>query len=115
MSVQPDRGEIWWVDLSPTKGHEQSGHRPAVIISANTFNHGPAGLVVVLPVTTTDRDIPLHVKIEPPEAGIEKPSVILCDQIRTISKSRLTDRLGHLNSPTLQQIEHRLQILLRLG
>ncbi|MFP3905352.1 MAG: type II toxin-antitoxin system PemK/MazF family toxin [Armatimonadota bacterium] len=115
MSARASRGEIWWVDLAPTKGHEQSGRRPALIISADTFNHGPAGLVVVLPMTTTDRGIPLHVRIEPPEGGVEKPSVILCDQIRTISTTRLHTRLGSVSPDTIRKIHERLQILLCLS
>ena len=46
------RGEIWWVDLDPTRGHEQAGRRPALVLSVDAFNHGPAGLVVVVPVSS---------------------------------------------------------------
>ncbi|OYV95604.1 MAG: growth inhibitor PemK, partial [Planctomycetia bacterium 21-64-5] len=49
---QPVRGEVWTVNLDPVRGHEQAGTRPALIVSVNRFNHGPAGLVVVLPITS---------------------------------------------------------------
>ena len=52
----PSRGEIWMVDLNPTRGHEQAGVRPALVVSVDTFNHGPAGLAVVLPVTSRLRE-----------------------------------------------------------
>ena len=70
MSPLPNRGEIWLADLNPTRGHEQAGARPVFIISTNTFNHGPADLVFVLPLTRTDRHIPIHVPIDPPEGGM---------------------------------------------
>ncbi|MGI6209653.1 MAG: type II toxin-antitoxin system PemK/MazF family toxin [Anaerolineae bacterium] len=66
----PSRGDIWLVDLGPTPGHEQAGRRPALVVSTDAFNQGPAGLVVVLPITTTERGIPLHVPVNPPEGGV---------------------------------------------
>lgn len=110
----PARGEIWQVDLAPTRGHEQSGLRPALVISVDEFNYGPAGLVVVLPVTRRDRGIALHVRIEPPEGGVEQASVILCDQIRCVSQERLRRCLGRVSAATLREVEDRLRILLGL-
>ena len=49
---KPSRGEIWFLNLDPTRDHEQAGSRPALVISVDTFNHGPADLVVILPVTS---------------------------------------------------------------
>jgi mRNA interferase MazF len=66
-------------------------------------------------MTTTDRGIPFHVSVRPPEASLERSSFILCDQIRTISEGRLHDRIGELTPATLTQVEQRLRILLRLG
>ena len=70
MPPLPNRGEIWLADLNPTRGHEQAGARPVLIISTDPFNHGPAGLVFVLPLTRTDRRIPIHVLIDPPEGRV---------------------------------------------
>ena len=64
--VSPTRGEIWEVDLNPTVGREQSGRRPALIVSDNALNSGPRGLVVVIPVTGTFRGLPTHVPVAPP-------------------------------------------------
>ncbi len=110
----PDRGEIWLVDLSPTRGHEQGGERPALIVSVNTYNHGPAGLVVVLPVTSVDRGIPIHVPIKAPEGGLDKDSVILCDHIRAISRQRLVHCFGSVSAQTMADVEDRLCALLGL-
>ena len=65
----PNRGEVWWADLDPGKGHEQGGRRSVLVVSTNYFNSGPAGLVLVIPLTRTDRRIPIHVPIQPPEGG----------------------------------------------
>ena len=90
----PYRGDIWLADLAPTRGHEQSGRRPVLVISDDVFNQGPAELVIVLPLTSTYRGMPVHVPITPPEGGLKTPSVILCDAIRSIAKERLLWRWG---------------------
>lgn len=110
----PKRGEVWLADLAPTCGHEQSGQRPVLVLSEDLFNQGLAGLVVVLPLTSTDRGVPLHVLIKPPEGGLKQPSVILCDAIRSIAKERLLKPWGVVSSATLEQVEDRLRILLGL-
>ena len=58
---EPQRGEVWLADLNPTRGREQAGQRPILIFSVNEFHREPAELVVVLPITSTIRPIPLHV------------------------------------------------------
>jgi mRNA interferase MazF len=73
------RGEIWWVNLNPTRGHAQAGTRPALIVSTDVYNHGPAQLVLAAPLTTRDRRIPLWVAIEPPEGGLRERSLAMCD------------------------------------
>ena len=115
MSLLPNRGEIWLEDLNPTRGHEQAGARPVLIVSTNTFNHGPAGLVFALPLTRTNRRIPIHVPIDPPEGGVSAPSYILCDAIRSIAKERLGDHpWGAVSPATLRKVENHLRILMEL-
>lgn len=110
----PSRSEVWLVNLNPTKGHEQRGRRPCLVVSANPFNEGPAGLAVVLPITTTDRGIPWHVQVDPPEGGLDRPSFIMCEQPRTIDERRLMSDFGAVGSDTMQQVEQRLRDLLLL-
>lgn len=112
--TDPLRGEIWLADLDPTRGHEQGGKRPVLVISADIYNSGPAGLVVVLPLTKTHRGIPLHLQIAPPEGGIKSASSILCDAVRSISKDRLVKRWGAVSKTVLLGIEDRIKILLGL-
>ena len=115
MSPLPHRGEIWLADLHPPRGHEHAGARPVLVISTNPFNHGPADLVFVLPVTRTDRAIPLHVPIEPPEGGVAARSYIVCDAPHTIAKERLGPRAwGRVSAATLRKVEDNLRLLMEL-
>jgi mRNA interferase MazF len=94
-AINPIRGEIWFADLDPVRGHEQGGPRPVLVITRDSYNRGPSGLIVVLPLTTTHRGVPIHVPILPPEGGISRPSVILCD---AVSPATLAAVESHLRS-----------------
>ena len=107
----PARGEIWLANFNPTLGHEQAGTRPALIVSADALNNGPAELVVVLPLTTRDRRVPLRVPIEPPNGGVRELSFIMCEMIRSISTSRLIRLFGTVDQHTMRIVEDRLRIL----
>lgn len=110
----PSRGELWLADFDPIRGHEQGGRRPALIVSVDQFNHGPAGLVVVLPLTTRARGIPSHVPVDPPEGGVTARSFVKCEDVRSISRARLSRRWGAVSAATLAATEDRLRILLGL-
>lgn len=110
----PSRGEVWLVNLDPVRGHEQAGRRPGVVMSVAPFNHGPAGLVFIVPITTRDRGIPLHVEASPPEGGLRERSFVKCEDLRSISKDRLVECWGTLSPGTIASIEERLRILLGL-
>ncbi len=116
--ADPCRGEVWMTDLGTGRGHEQTGQRPALIVSDDRLNSGPAGLVIVIPITSKvakSKNIPAHVSIAPPEAGVKAPSVILCDQLRAISKDRLGKApWGTATDATLSQVESVLRVLIGL-
>src|SRR5262245_20735332 len=115
MAPLPSRGEIWLADLDPTRGHEQAGPRPVLIVSADLFNHGPAHLVFVAPLTRTNRGVPFHVPINPPEGGVRTRSFILCDAVVSISTDRLSgQRWGVVSASSLAGVEERLRVLLEL-
>ncbi|SRR6266496_2427842 len=113
--IEPSRGDVWLVDLNPTRGREQAGSRPALIVSVDPFNQGAAELVIAGPITSRAKDIPTHVQINPPEGGLTLPSFIKCEDIRSISKSRLVRRFGLVSTETMSKVEDRLAILLGLG
>ena len=112
--IKASRGEIWLVNLSPTEGREQAGTRPALIISVDLFNHGAAELVVVIPVTSKAKGIPLHVEVNPPEGGLSLKSFVKCEDVRSISTARLMKKLGKVSPQTVNSVEDRLKILLGL-
>lgn len=108
------RGEIWLVDLSPTRGREQRGTRPALVVSADRLNQGRAGLAVVLPITTRDRGIPSHVPISQTDSDLDHDSFILTEQIRSVSTERLLRSLGLAHASVLEQVDRWLRVLLDL-
>lgn len=110
----PMRGDIWMTDLDPVRGHEQAGKRPALVVSANTFNLGPAGLVILLPLTSKAKGVRSHVSVNPPEGGLRRPSFIKCEDVRSVAVERLGRRLGAVTPETMQAVEYRLRILMDL-
>jgi mRNA interferase MazF len=112
--ADPRRREIWLADLNPTRGREQTGRRPVLVLSVDSFNAGPADLIVVLPLTSTLRDIPLHVVVRKGDGGIRNDSAILCEAIRSISKDGLISRWGLVSPQVISEVEDRLRILLAL-
>lgn len=112
--TDPIRKEIWLLNLDPTMGREQAGTRPALVMSADIFNRGYAELVFVIPITSKAKNIRSHVPLLPPEGGLNLPSFIMCEAMRSVSKQRLIKRLGFISSATMSEVEDRLRILLDL-
>jgi mRNA interferase MazF len=97
-------GDVWDVPLDPVRGREQGGFRPAIIVSADWFNQIPHGLCIIIPVTTRDRGVASHVRIEPLEAGLRTQSFAMCEQVRSISVLRLRRYRGSVSGDTLVSI-----------
>ena len=113
-ALLPSRGEIWLVDLDPTVGHEQRGRRPALVVSADTFNQGPAELLIAVPVTSVMKGIPSHVAIAAEASGLERDSYAVCEQVRCVSRGRLHRRLGRAPHPVMDAVARWLRVLLEL-
>lgn len=95
----PLQGEVWLFDPDPVQGNEIGKKiRPALIVSNNFMNKGPSGLIIVIPISSKDKRIPSHIRIDPPQGGFKVPSFALCEQVRSISKSRLVKLLGRVES-----------------
>ena len=107
----PARGEVWYVDLEPVRGPEQGGRRPVLVISSDQYNCGPTSLLLVIPITSTQRGVLYHVSVKPPEGGLTRPSDILCDAVCSVSKARVGTRLGAITAKTMRQVEDRLRLL----
>lgn len=108
------RGEIWLVDFGEPVGHEQGYRRPAVIISDDRLNRSRAELAIVVPVTTSRRGLPSHVEIEPGDSGLKHSSYAKTEDVKSISTSRLSRRLGAVPPDRLNRIEHALRLILGL-
>jgi len=103
------RGSIVWVDLSPTRGREQAGSRPAVVISSQGYLANVPELLIIVPVTTTDRGWPHHVPVEGPEVDLPRPSFAMTEQPRTIARSRITGGAGAAGDTTMALIDRWLR------
>jgi mRNA interferase MazF len=110
--MAPARGEVWYADLTPVRGHEQDGVRPVVVLS--TRERLPIPLALAVPVTTRFRDIPSHVPIHPPEGGLRSTSYALCEQTRCLALERFQRRLGRVEEDTLKDVSHILHYLMAL-
>lgn len=110
------RGDIWLFDPEPTRGKEIGKKlRPTIVISNDTFNNGPSGLLIIVPLTSKNKKIPCHISILPSDGGVKEPSFAMCEQIRCISKERLVSKWGHMRNPKiLRQISEWLMSLLSL-
>ena len=107
----PRQREIWLVRLDPIRGHEQARSRPAIIVSRDELNQSGWSLCVGVPLSTRDRQSPLHVEILPRQGGVEVTSYALVDQIRALDRSRLVKRLGAIDAQSHRRIA---SILLRI-
>ena len=110
--TRPRRGEIWLVDFGVPVGHEQAGRRPAVIVSADPLNESRAGIVIVVPCTTTRRGLPSHVELDAVSSGLDDITYAKCEDIKSISDERLIARLGDAPIDSLFEITRSLRFLL---
>lgn len=97
------RGEIYWADLNPTRGHEQAGQRPVLVISQDIFNER-SGTVIALALTSRPQraGLPLALRVE--SARLPKPSWVKISQVRTLSTERLGERLGRISAEELEMV-----------
>ena len=115
IEIKPSRGEVWLVNLNSVENSEQIKKIPYVVISNNLFNHGPAGFVVVLPLTPNYEKLSWLVEVVPPEGEFKQTFYVISNQINTVAKERFSSKpTGRLTQKTLMAIKSRLQILLDL-
>ncbi|MGH2559876.1 MAG: type II toxin-antitoxin system PemK/MazF family toxin [Thermomicrobiales bacterium] len=102
---RPRLGEVWSVTFDPVRGHEQGGVRPGLVISNDRFNRTPHTFCILVPLTRTDRGIPSHIPVHPPEGGVRDVSFVLCEQAKSLSVSRLHRRLGTVDPSTAERVQ----------
>ena len=105
------RGEIYYADLSPVVGSEQGGVRPVPIVQNDVGNrHSPT---VIAAAITSQRDksrLPTHIEVQAETCGLAKDSIVLLEQIRTIDKKRLKDKMGELDLDQMQKVDTALSV-----
>jgi mRNA interferase MazF len=102
------------VTLDPIVGHEQGGTRPCLVVSSDHLNHGGAGVIVVAPISRTQRPIALHVTIRAPEGGLTADGDIKIENTRSLSIRRFQRYRGAVSPQTMMQVETKLRLLLGL-
>jgi mRNA interferase MazF len=112
--VSPRKGDVWLVDFGDPVGREQSGRRPALVVSADGLNESRAGVVIVVPITTTFRRLPSHVEVDLDGSGLDEVSYAKCEDVKSVSERRLVGLLGAVNDEVTFQIAHALRFLLDL-
>lgn len=100
----PRQGDIWLVDFGTPVGHEQGYRRPAVVVSADQMNTSRAGLVIVVPVTRTRRNLPSHIEIEAEGSGLDETSYAKSEDVKSVSHERLVHRIGRVSEPAQNRI-----------
>ena len=109
--MQIRRGDIYYADLSPVVGSEQGGVRPVLIIQNNVGNrYSPTVIAAAITSRGTKSNLPTHIKLYADNSGLSKDSVVLLEQIRTIDKKRLKEKMGTLGAYDMDKVDEALSI-----
>lgn len=108
------RGDIFYADLSPVVGSEQDGIRPVLIIQNDIGNKYSPTVIAVAITTKVKPKLPTHIPIRKGKCGLSKDSVILIEQVRTLDKSRLKEKIGSIDTETLNKVKNALKFSLSI-
>lgn len=109
------RGDIYYADLSPVVGSEQGGIRPVLIVQNDVGNrHSPTVIAAAITSRMGKTRLPTHIDIHADKVGLQKDSVVLLEQMRTIDKKRLGEKMGHLDEETMRNVNDAIGISLGL-
>lgn len=105
------RGDIYYADLSPVIGSEQGGVRPVLVVQNDIGNkYSPTVIAAAITSQINKAKLPTHIEISAQEYGLLKDSVILMEQIRTIDKKRLREKIGHLDDELMDRVNEALTV-----
>lgn len=108
---QVKRGDIYYADLSPVVGSEQGGMRPVLIVQNDVGNkHSPTVIAAAITSKLNKTKLPTHIEVDATNYGLAKNSVILLEQVRTLDKKRLKEKMGHLDSGAMTQVNQALSV-----
>ncbi|EGO64292.1 type II toxin-antitoxin system PemK/MazF family toxin [Acetonema longum] len=109
------RGDIYYANLNPVVGSEQGGHRPVLILQNDVGNkYSPTVIVAAITSQISKAKLPTHVEISGKEFNLDKDSVLLLEQLRTIDKRRLKEKVTHLSEDTMSKVDEAVRISLGL-
>ncbi|TWH47782.1 type II toxin-antitoxin system PemK/MazF family toxin [Sporomusa sp. KB1] len=109
------RGDIYYANLSPVVGSEQGGHRPVLVIQNDVGNkYSPTVIVAAITSQISKAKLPTHVEVNAKQYNLEKDSVILLEQLRTIDKRRLRDKVTHLSEEIMNKVDEAVRISIGL-
>jgi mRNA interferase MazF len=114
MNGFPKRGEVWQVNWNPARGSEQAGKRPALVVQ-NDIGNEKAPTTIVAAISSSVRIYPMNVEVNPPEGGLDCPSIIKTNQILTVSKERLEKRLGLISKDRMDDVDRAIKLSLALS
>ncbi len=110
------RGDIYYADLSPVVGSEQGGIRPVLIVQNDVGNkYSPTVIAAAITSRTDKSKLPTHIDVFADKFGLEKNSVILLEQIRTLDKKRLREKMGHLDESVMDKVNSAISVSFGLG
>ena len=110
------RGDIYYADLSPVVGSEQGGLRPVLIVQNDVGNkYSPTVIAAAITSQMTKTRLPTHIDVYAENFGLSRDSVILLEQIRTIDKRRLREKMGHIDDGLMQKVNDALSVSFGLG
>ena len=113
--MQIKRGDMFYADLSPVVGSEQGGVRPVLIIQNDLGNkYSPTVIAAAITSQTGKTKLPTHIEIDSSSCGLKSNSIVLAEQIRTIDKTRLIEKIGVVDSYTLDEVKKALKISLNI-
>ena len=105
------RGDIYYADLSPVVGSEQGGIRPVLIVQNDVGNkYSPTVIAAAITSRTDKSKLPTHIDVFADKFGLEKNSVVLLEQIRTLDKKRLREKMGHLDESVMSQVNNAISV-----
>ena len=105
------RGDIFYAYLSPVVGSEQGGMRPVLIVQNDTGNkHSPTVIAAAITSQTGKAKLPTHIELSGQSVGLTRDSVILLEQIRTLDKSRLREKMGRLDGETMNRVDNAIAV-----
>ena len=110
------RGDIFYADLSPVVGSEQGGIRPVLIVQNDVGNkYSPTVIAAAITSKMSKAKLPTHIGVYANQVGLLKDSVILLEQIRTIDKTRLKEKMGHLDTEKMNEVNNAITVSFGLG